>query len=55
MVCSGLPDRIDYHAGEIASMALDFLSAIQGFIIDHMPDTQLKLRIGTSQASLDIR
>lgn len=47
MVCSGLPDRIDYHPTEIACMAIDFLGAITGFVIDHLPDDQLKLRIGT--------
>lgn len=46
MVCSGLPERIDYHAVEIAGMALDFLGAVKGFVIDHLPDEQLKLRIG---------
>ena len=46
MVCSGLPERIDYHATEIACMSLDFLSAIKGFVIEHLPDTQLKLRVG---------
>lgn len=47
MVCSGLPERIDYHAHEIACMSLDFLAAVKHFTIDHMPDEQFKLRIGT--------
>jgi len=46
MVCSGLPDRIDYHASEVASMALDFLHAVTGFVINHLPEEQLKLRVG---------
>lgn len=46
MVVSGLPDRIDYHGREIACMSLDFLRGVSGFVIEHMPDTQLKLRIG---------
>lgn len=48
MVCSGLPGRIDYHANEIACMALDFLSAVRSFVIDHLPDMQLQLRVGTA-------
>lgn len=46
MVCGGLPERIDYHAHEIACMALDFLAEVEGFVIDHMLNTKLKLRIG---------
>ena len=46
MVVSGLPERIDYHAHEIACMSLDFLQAVNGFEIEHMAGTQLKLRIG---------
>lgn len=46
MVVSGLPERIDYHGHEIACMSLDFLQAVNGFEIEHMADTQLKLRIG---------
>lgn len=46
MVCSGCPERIDYHAHEIACMALDFRAAVNGFGIDHKPGEQLKLRIG---------
>lgn len=52
MVCSGLPERIDYHATEIASMALDFLDAIRDFTIDHLPDMQMKLRVGRSDWTL---
>ena len=47
MVVSGLPIRNgDNHAGEIASMSLHLLSAIQDFKIRHMPDETIKLRIG---------
>eukprot|EP01137_Pigoraptor_chileana_P018462 Opistho-2@77999 len=47
MVVSGLPIRNDNrHAGEIANMALDLLSATTDFKIRHLPDTQLQLRIG---------
>lgn len=47
MVVSGLPIRNgDKHAGQIASMALHLLSAIQNFEIRHRPGERLKLRIG---------
>ena len=34
------------HAGEIASMALDLLSHMVVFRVRHLPEHQLKLRIG---------
>ena len=47
MVVSGLPTRNgDKHAGEIAKMSLDLLSAMTHFEIKHNPDCQLQLRIG---------
>ncbi|XP_019756594.2 receptor-type guanylate cyclase Gyc76C isoform X1 [Dendroctonus ponderosae] len=47
MVVSGLPIRNgDRHAGEIASMALDLLSAVRNHSIAHRPNETLKLRIG---------
>lgn len=47
MVVSGLPLRNgDRHAGEIASMALDLLSAVRKHTVAHRPDEPLKLRIG---------
>ncbi|KAK2147501.1 hypothetical protein LSH36_549g00039 [Paralvinella palmiformis] len=47
MVVSGLPIRNDdNHAGEVASMSLHLLSAIQDFTIRHQPTETLKLRIG---------
>ncbi|RZC33646.1 guanylate cyclase 32E [Asbolus verrucosus] len=47
MVVSGLPLRNnDRHAGEIASMALDLLSAVKNHSISHRPKEVLKLRIG---------
>ena len=47
MVVSGLPIRNeDNHAGEVASMSLHLLSAIQDFRIRHQPTETLKLRIG---------
>lgn len=47
MVASGLPVRNGRrHAGEVAMMALDLLSACGSFTIKHLPDIPLRLRIG---------
>ena len=47
IVVSGVPVKNgDRHAGEIASMALDLLACIEGFEIDHLPGSYLKMRIG---------
>ncbi|CDS38210.1 retinal guanylyl cyclase 2 [Echinococcus multilocularis] len=47
MVASGLPLRNGRrHAGEVATMALDLLSACGTFTIKHLPEVPLRLRIG---------
>uniref|UniRef100_T1ISY6 Guanylate cyclase n=1 Tax=Strigamia maritima TaxID=126957 RepID=T1ISY6_STRMM len=47
MVVSGLPIRNkDFHAAEIASMALELLNSIKSFRVPHRPNDILKLRIG---------
>ena len=46
MVVSGLPERTEQHAGNIASMALELLSAVSTFKIHHRPKDTLRLRIG---------
>ena len=47
IVVSGVPVKNgNRHAGEIASMALDLLAGIDGFEIDHMPGSYLKMRVG---------
>ncbi|XP_060078401.1 atrial natriuretic peptide receptor 2-like [Ylistrum balloti] len=47
MCVSGLPRKNGRrHAGEIANMALDLLSAVTNFQIRHMPEGKLQLRIG---------
>lgn len=52
MIVSGLPTRNgDTHAGEIATTAMDLMSAIGGFKIAHMPDTKLRLRAGIHTGS----
>lgn len=47
MVVSGLPVRNgDQHAGEIATMSLHLLEAVEKFQIKHRPNENVKLRIG---------
>ena len=47
MVVSGLPERNgDDHAREICLMSLAILDALQPFTVKHMPQSQLKVRIG---------
>ncbi|XP_041368120.1 atrial natriuretic peptide receptor 1-like [Gigantopelta aegis] len=47
MVVSGLPVRNgNRHVSEIANMALDLLTAVSDFRVPHLPNVQLKLRIG---------
>ncbi|VEL26153.1 unnamed protein product [Protopolystoma xenopodis] len=53
MVASGLPVRNgNRHAGEISTMALDLLSQCGTFVIRHMPDMPLRLRIGLHSGKL---
>ena len=47
MCVSGLPVRNGQrHCTEIAYLALDLLACASNFQIRHLPDRQLKLRIG---------
>lgn len=49
MVVSGLPQRNgDKHAGEIAMMSLDLVCGIAGFIIPHMRNRTLEIRVGVN-------
>ncbi|ETE63174.1 Retinal guanylyl cyclase 1, partial [Ophiophagus hannah] len=51
MVASGLPKRNGKrHAGEIANMSLDILSAVGTFKMRHMPDVPVRIRIGLHSA-----
>ena len=46
MVVSGVPARnADRHAGEVANMALDLVTAAKVFVIPHV-DEPLRIRIG---------
>ncbi len=51
MVVSGLPQRTEYHAREIARMSLALLNTVFSFKIAHKPDQQLLLRIGIHTGS----
>ncbi|KAI6182296.1 Guanylate cyclase [Aphelenchoides bicaudatus] len=46
MVVSGLPERREDHASQIAQMSLALLHKVKTFTIKHRPHEQLKLRIG---------
>ncbi|XP_066588418.1 retinal guanylyl cyclase 2-like [Prorops nasuta] len=46
MVVGGCPVRIADHASQIATMALDLLHQSGKFRVRHLPNTQLRLRIG---------
>ncbi|RMZ99339.1 atrial natriuretic peptide receptor 1-like, partial [Brachionus plicatilis] len=46
MVVSGLPQRHENHAREIARMSLALLENVEYFKIPHLPDKKLELRIG---------
>lgn len=50
MLVSGLPVRNgDRHAVEIANCALELLSGVLNFKVDHKPGHKLQIRIGKSQ------
>ncbi len=51
MVVSGLPQRNNTHAREIARMSLALLNTVSTFKIPHRPDETLKLRIGIHTGS----
>ncbi|KAL7074753.1 hypothetical protein ACQ4LE_006115 [Meloidogyne hapla] len=52
MVVSGLPEKRDDHASQIAQMSLALLHKVKNFTIKHRPNEQLKLRIGIHSGSV---
>ncbi|CAI4225854.1 unnamed protein product [Auanema sp. JU1783] len=52
MVVSGLPERREDHASQIAQMSLALLHKVKNFVIRHRPQEQLKLRIGMHSGSV---
>ncbi len=55
MLASGLPDRNgDNHAVEIANAAMDLMSGITNFTVDHIPGYKLQIRIGRQLETLQL-
>ncbi|CAJ0923199.1 unnamed protein product, partial [Mesorhabditis belari] len=52
MVVSGLPEKRDDHASQIAQMSIALLHKVKNFVIRHRPNEQLKLRIGMHSGSV---
>ncbi|XP_045159453.1 atrial natriuretic peptide receptor 1-like [Mercenaria mercenaria] len=46
MVVSGIPIFTEHHASEVAKMSIDLVIACESFVIPHMPDEPLKIRVG---------
>ena len=47
MVASGLPQRNGMrHAAEIAGLSIELLEGVRKFRIEHLPEEQLRMRIG---------
>ena len=43
---AGIPLFTPHHAREVANMSLDLVRACEVFVIPHMPEEPLKIRIG---------
>ena len=52
MVVSGLPERNDLHAANIASLALRLLEEVKSFKIMHRPNDTLRLRVGVHSGKI---
>ncbi|XP_052256190.1 speract receptor-like isoform X4 [Dreissena polymorpha] len=46
MVVSGIPVETPVHAQQVANMAIDIVDACTRFVIPHMPEQPLKIRVG---------
>lgn len=46
MVVSGIPIFTEHHASEVAQMSIDIVKACEVFVIPHMPEEPLKIRVG---------
>ncbi|KAL4236674.1 Retinal guanylyl cyclase 1 [Mactra antiquata] len=51
MVVSGIPVQTPFHAREVADMAIDLVKASEIFVIPHMPNEPLKIRVGLHSGS----
>jgi len=45
-VVSGLPTEIADHASQIAKLSLELSTSVSDFVIRHLPNEKLQLRIG---------
>jgi len=52
MVCSGVPEKNDYHASEVSKMALDLLTKLVTFEVPHKPGYRLRMRMGVHTGSV---
>lgn len=52
MVVSGIPIYTEHHAREVCDMAIDLVRACEVFVIPHMPEEPLKIRIGLHSGML---
>jgi len=46
MVVSGLPTEIPDHASQVATLSLELSMSVGDFVIRHLPNEKLRLRIG---------
>jgi len=46
MVVSGLPTEIPDHAAQIAKLSLELSNSVGHFVVKHLPNETLQLRIG---------
>jgi len=46
MVVSGLPTEIQDHASQVAKLSLELSSSAGHFVIKHLPNEKMQLRIG---------
>ena len=52
MVVSGVPNKTDQHACQVAMMSLDMVTASRHFTIPHMPGEALRIRVGLHSGTL---
>jgi len=54
MVVSGLPTEISDHAAQIAKLSLQLSRSAGHFVIKHLPNEKLQLRIGIHTGTWDL-
>ena len=53
MVVSGIPIFTEHHASEVAQMSIDLVKACETFVIPHLPEEPLKIRVGLHTGTLN--